>query len=185
MSGYRKPRKALLILDIQEDFTGSKARMPVDRIQAESMIENVNMISVEARRKDIEVIYIKNGFPGYDVVGNVIRRHAAMRNSPGCAFDKRLMVINENIFSKCLPDAFSNRAFEMFLMNEEINELYMTGVFAERCVLSTARGALKRGFIVHVIRDAVASATMAAVERAALKLEKLGASILDTAMVVS
>jgi len=180
MSEYGIPKKAVLILDIQEDFTGSNARMPVDPAQARGMIENVNWLVAESQKRGVLVVYVKNAFHRYDLIGNLFRNRAAVKKSPGGAFDGRLAVVNENVFCKSRPDAFSNRDLEMFLLDRQANELFMTGVFAERCVYSTSKSALAKGFAVTYIRDAVASRTMEAANKAAARIERAGAIIRDT-----
>jgi nicotinamidase-related amidase len=43
-----------------------------------------------------------------------------------------------------------------FLRTNGVKDLYVLGVFAEGCVRSTAVDAVKRGYTVHVVADAVA-----------------------------
>ena len=42
-----------------------------------------------------------------------------------------------------------------FLIENQIDELYLTGLDAEHCVYHTAKGALNRGYAVKIITDAV------------------------------
>ena len=185
MSGNEKSRKALLVLDIQEDFTGPKARMPVEAGQAGKMIANVNVLSSGAMRIGMTVIYIKNAFSRFDFIGNIFRNHASIKDSPGSAFDARLIIVGDTIFEKSQPDAFTNRDFERFMANRGIDELYITGVFADQCVLSTSKSAIRRGFKVNYISDAVASTTADDVDRAIAKIRKFGASIRETQSALS
>jgi nicotinamidase/pyrazinamidase len=71
--------------------------------------------------------------------------------------DRRIVKINDNDFAKNRTDAFSNRDLERFLVEQQVEELYLTGVDAAFCVYYTALGALSRGYKVTVVRDAVAT----------------------------
>lgn len=54
-----------------------------------------------------------------------------------------------------MPDALSNPAFESFLKERQIRELYLVGLDAEGCVYLTAKGALKRGYKVSILQDGI------------------------------
>jgi nicotinamidase-related amidase len=71
--------------------------------------------------------------------------------------DRRIVKINNHDFEKNRTDAFSNGALEQFLIDRQVNELYLTGVDAAYCVYYTALGAKNRGYMVKVVLDAVAS----------------------------
>jgi len=56
----------------------------------------------------------------------------------------------------------------------------MTGVFADQCVMSTAKGGLQRQYSVAVIPEAVAAKNDKNHDKAIEKFRKLGVSILAT-----
>jgi nicotinamidase-related amidase len=148
--------KGLLILDIQNDFTGAKARMPVSKLQAEQMIASLNRLISQSKEKGLEVIYIGNEFSKNDLL-NIFRNFAAIKGQQGSAMDPRLQVINKNYFPKSSSNAFSNKALLYFLQEKNITELIITGLYAEACVWQTMKGALKNNFTVTTIADCVAS----------------------------
>ena len=74
---------------------------------------------------------------------------------PGAALDGRLAVGSQPVFTKPTADAFSCAAFEQFLIEHRINELFLAGLDAEYCVRSTARGALARGYKVNIVSDGI------------------------------
>lgn len=178
---YRHPRQALLVMDVQADFTGERARMPVDPGEAEQMMGHLNALIDKAPQKGWVVIYIRNVFSKGDRIANLFRNNAAVTGSPGVDFDPRLNVVNQNIFRKNQPDAFSNRNFERFLARQRINELYITGVFADQCVFWTAKGALNRGYKVNYLSDCVAAKTSQDTRHAVAEIRKEGAIIRQSA----
>ena len=49
--------QALLVVDIQNDFTGQQARMPVEKSQANEIIRNINNLVGHAQHNEWVVIY--------------------------------------------------------------------------------------------------------------------------------
>lgn len=150
--------KALLILDIQNDFTGENARMPVHKNQAAVMIQTLNGLTAKAADARIEVIYIGNEFSKNDPL-NIFRNFAAIKGKPGSAMDSRLNMINDIYFTKNRSSAFTNKALLKFLQERNITSLIITGLYAEACVWQTMKSALKNNFTVSTIADCVASKT--------------------------
>lgn len=149
---YPTPRKALIVLDIQEGYSGTSGRQPVTAPPATGLIATVNRLIATAAETDMEVAYIRQVFSN----NFFIRLHGG-RRAGKVRIDRRITVINDNDFEKNRTDAFSNRQFEQLLIDGQVNELYLTGVDAAYCVYYTALGALNRGYQVTVITDAVAS----------------------------
>jgi nicotinamidase-related amidase len=176
---YSEPARALLILDIQKDFTAPGARMPVQPQLAESMIANLNSYSARFRESGGLVIYVRNVFRKADVA-NLFRNFAAVEGSPGIAFDDRLRLVSDRVFDKSSPDAFSNRELADFLAAHRVTEVSVAGVFADQCVYWTGRGALNRGYRVRYLADAVAAKSAGHVDRAAGSLARHGASVATT-----
>lgn len=177
---YNEPRRALLVLDVQKDFTSQGARMPVDAAQAEAMIRSINRATSSFQQRGDLVIYVRNVFRRNDMV-NLFRRFAAVEGSPGIAFDDRLRVVSDLVFDKDQPDALSNRRLAEFLVASQVSEITVSGVFADQCVYWTSRGALNRGYRVNYAADAVAAGSARAVDRAVRSIRKRGAAIVTLA----
>ena len=150
---YLQSRKALLIMDVQESGGGRtrQPRGPVTR--GDVMIATINRLIDHCAAKGMEVAYIRQVF------GNnfIVRLHGGriLPGTMGPRLDSRLKVINGHDFPKNRTDAFSNRSLDRFLIEHQVNELYLVGVDAAYCVYYTARGALNRGYKVIVVKDAV------------------------------
>jgi nicotinamidase-related amidase len=79
----------------------------------------------------------------------------ALPGTPGAALDRRLAVGSHPVFTKPTADAFSSSAFETFLIEHRVNELFLAGLDAEYCVRTTAKGGLARGYAVNIIADGI------------------------------
>lgn len=169
--------KALLILDIQNDFTGPAARMPVDPQQAAQMIAHLNSI-INRTGNEMEIIYIGNEFPAWDP-GNLFRRFAAIRGSAGAKQDERLVAKGDCYFSKKSSSAFSNPSLDTYLKTKQVDELVITGVFAEACVWQTMKAAIRKGYRVGTIADCVAAASDAKRTKMLGVYRKAGITVAD------
>ncbi|MCC5468134.1 cysteine hydrolase family protein [Pelosinus baikalensis] len=150
-------KKALLVIDIQEDYTGAMAKPPFPYKDSERLIATVNKIIEMAARKNLIIVYIQQEFDGFfgRMISKVFGHGTAVKGNPGTEFDKRVKIASDHCFAKPMPDAFSNPNFESFIKENHINELYLVGLDAEGCVYFTAKGALKRGFKVSIIQDGI------------------------------
>lgn len=153
ISKYANPRKALLVIDIQEDYTGLKGKQPALYKGVEGQLETVNRLIDTASKSGMEVVYIRQIFDNNLITRLFVGR--TIEGQPGTELDSRIEMINQNDFTKKISDAFSNPRLEEFLIRNQIDELYLTGLDAAYCVYYTARGALNRGYKVTAIKDAV------------------------------
>jgi nicotinamidase/pyrazinamidase len=152
ISAYPDPRKALVVLDIQEGYSATSSRQPVTIPSANGMIFTINRLIDKAAKSGMEVVYIRQVFSN-----NLFVRLHGGRRQGRVIVDRRIKLINENDFEKNRTDAFSSRQFEQFLIDKNVNELYLVGVDAAYCVYYTALGGLNRGYRVTVVKDAVLS----------------------------
>ena len=155
---YDNPQKALLVIDMQEDYTGTTAKPPFPYKDSEKLITTVNKIIGEAAKKNIIIAYIRQEFEGLigRTISKLVGHGTAIKGNPGSEFDKRINIISNHYFTKPMPDAFTNPKLEQFLIEHQINELYLIGLDAAGCVYFTAKGALKRRYSVYIIKDGIA-----------------------------
>ncbi len=153
ISAYANPQKALLVIDVQEDYSGLKGKQPVLYPHVEPQIAAINGLIDKASKAGVNVVYIRQIFDD-----NVISRLMGGRTvegKPGVELDARINMVSKNDFTKRLSDAFSNPQLESFLAGNQVNELYLVGLDAAYCVYNTAKGALNRGYKVTVVKDAI------------------------------
>lgn len=153
ISRYVSPQKALLVIDVQEDYTGLKAKQPPVFKNPEAQIGTINRLIDSASKSGMKVAYIRQVFDNNFFTRLFVGR--AIDGMPGTELDSRIKVINKNDFTKKISDAFSNHRLEEFLIQNQVDEVYLTGLDAAYCVYYTALGALNRGYKVSVVKDAV------------------------------
>jgi len=150
---YNHPAKALLVIDVQEDYTGLRGGQPSIFKKPERVIATINALIEKASISGMKVVYIRQIFDN-----NFITRHLVGRTIeglPGTELDSRVKVISRNDFTKKISDAFSNPKLDEFLVASHVDELYLVGLDGAYCVYYTAMGARNRGYKVTVIKDAI------------------------------
>jgi nicotinamidase-related amidase len=172
------PKTALLVLDMQEDFLGEKARMPIKDEQIPAITAVVNGLIDEFERNGQEIIYIKSEFPKI-ALGNKIRHYAAIKGSPGTKIYGKIRISGNAVFSKKTPDAFSNKEFADYLEAHQIKRLVITGVYADQCVLSTTMAALDRNYQITFVRNGVGARSDKDVNKACEKVRNRGAEVIE------
>jgi len=177
ISDYENPKKALLIIDMQIDYIGENGKFTIENNQIENLIGITNNIIDEYYKNNYKIIYIRNIFRENDFK-NIFRNYAAIEGSSGIEIDPRINIVSENIFDKYTPTAFSNVDFEIFLVENHINELFLCGVMADQCVYKTAISAYNKGYIVNYFANAVGSLSVKNIEKAIKKLNKKGINII-------
>jgi len=148
---------ALLVIDIQEDYTGETAKAPFPYKNSERLIKTVNRVVEKAVEKEFIVIYVRQEFEGVlgRIVSKIFGHGTAVKGNPGTEIDNRVKIVSDHCFTKQMPDAFSNPDFEAFMKEQQIDELFLVGLDAAGCVYFTAKGALKRGYKVSIIQDGI------------------------------
>ena len=155
IAAYAKPARALLVMDIQESSGNRVARSeqpPIDTPFG-MMLHNVNSLIDGFALAGDEVAYIRQVFKSDFLTRLHGGRIVAGRLQPRICRWVRL--VNGNDFVKQRTDAFSCRELENFLIERQVNEIFLVGLDAAFCVYYTALGGLQRGYRVTVITDAV------------------------------
>jgi nicotinamidase-related amidase len=151
---YLSPKTALLIIDIQEDFTGSHAKKPYR--DGDRIVSTSNTLLAQAKEKGIIIIYIENVID--NLVISALMGGINAPGSPGSQIDSRIIKIpGSKTFSKNRSDAFSTPDFDAYLREKHVDHLLVTGLDAAYCVNATIQGALNRGYKVTVYSEGIAT----------------------------
>jgi len=153
---YPHPTQALLVMDIQESGAEKPAAVafptetPFGR-----MLVAVNHLIEGFDTAGREVAYVRQVFSSSFITRLHGGRIRAGRMEPRiCRWVK---VVNNNDFPKNRTDAFSNHQLERFLIERQLDEIFLVGLDAAFCIYYTALGAQNRGYRVTVVSDAVMS----------------------------
>lgn len=154
IADYDSPRKALLVVDIQEDLTGMTAHSRFGYKDTAPFIARVNRVIAAAAARGLTVVYI-----GHECPDTLICRLAfagrLIRGCEGTRQDDRLAVVSPHYFAKERADAFSNEQLATFLAANKVDEVFVVGLDAVGCAYKTALGAVNRGYKATIILDAV------------------------------
>lgn len=149
---YPAPRRALLVLDLQEGYVGTARRQPVTQAPGGGYFGTVNHLIAAFVAAGDEVAYVRQVFAS-DLV---VRLHGG-RRAGRVIVDRRVALVNDHDFEKNRTDAFSSAGLERMLVDRQVDHVFLVGVDAAYCVHYTALGALNRGYRVSVVVDAVRS----------------------------
>ncbi len=175
-------RSAVLLMDLQQDFLGKEdARMPVDKLAGASVLRCANAVLSKRALPDALPIMVVNQFARGERIAKFYRAGAAIKGTPGAQLDKRLQLPGQvKIIAKTAKSAFSNPDLEHYLIDQDVADLFVLGVFAQACVHATVIDALRLGYRVTVIVDGVASDKAWKARLALWRMQRAGATLLPS-----
>lgn len=148
--------KALLIVDVQNDFCPGGA-LPAphgDRVVPviNSVMEKFQKVYTSQDWHPADTVHFKK-WPVHCVKDSWgASLHEGLKKEK---IDKRLLKGTDNKDDGYSAFEATNVNFESLLREEGIDELYITGLTTEYCVLHSALDAIHKGFKTYVIKDAV------------------------------
>lgn len=152
-----KPHKALIIIDMLRDFIeeGAPMEIPAGRW----IIENIAGEIRYAREKGRPIIFICQSHEKDDPDLETTPPHA-VRGTPGAeVIDALNPQAGDHVVLKSGYSGFFRTNLEQLLDELDIDEVSITGVATNTCVLYTAMDAVQRGFGVIVPGPCVAALT--------------------------
>lgn len=156
--------KALLVIDMQEDYMGEmrdKKRFPY---HPERLIPRINERIQNYKNEGNLVVYVLNRF-----------FYQSRRYSPQPV--QGLTMVSDHIFIKKRMNSLSSPALAGFLRENNITELEMVGVDGNYCVAASARSGVKNGFSVLFNRQCVEAAKPDQFEKTMSRLKASNVSV--------
>lgn len=148
-------KKTLLIIDMLKDFVLPGA--PLEVPMARDILPNIKRKIDKAHKENIPIIYLCDRHEPDDVEFNVWPPHA-VKNSEGAEIvDELKPQEGDYIVPKISYSAFYKTELEELLEKLKVEELIITGVVTNICVLYTTMDALARGYKAEVPEDCVAA----------------------------
>ncbi|GHT13387.1 amidase [Bacteroidia bacterium] len=155
-------RKALVIIDIQNDITKNY----------KEIIGNINKAIDWALNNDIHVVYIR-----HENLSDGTRTFKP--NTPGSELVSDMKIVSKNVFTKYKGNALSSEEFADFINKNEIDEFYITGADAIACVKSTCYNLTKANYKVNVLSDCITSYDKRKIDEMLHYYEKIGSKIIS------
>ncbi|MCP4134770.1 MAG: cysteine hydrolase, partial [bacterium] len=180
---YDNPQKALLVIDVQREFTEKTGKAPGNLKQTDQIIENINKILEKNEALKLNIVYITQEFKD-EVIIKLITGGAAQHGAPGADMDPRVKKVSDTHFVKHIMDSFSNPGLDKYLIANKINHIYITGLDAEACVDKTTKAALNRKYKVTVVKDAIATGSEEKREKKLKEFAEKKAEIITTAKLI-
>lgn len=147
-------KKALLVIDAQEDFIGEQRnRNKFDYYDVDELIKNINKnIKRYAENGDtiiyishvLESSYFNKKFYGYGISGSF-----------GAKICEKIHIIGDSYFEKKKPNCFKNKNLVKFIKENSINEIEIVGIDVLNSICESARGALDFGLKVCILNQSI------------------------------
>lgn len=154
-------KHAIVVIDMLNDFIGEKA--PLRCPGGEEIVPNLQKLFKWVRERnaegkdDIHLIHIQEAHRKNDADFRVRPRHA-VAGTWGSDFIKELYPEGEEyIIPKRRHSAFQHTDLDLYLKEENIDTVVITGVWTNVCVRSTASDALANAYKVITLSDGVHS----------------------------
>jgi nicotinamidase-related amidase len=164
--------KALILVDLQEDYTGPHAQQSYQ--ESERLISAANQL-IEAAHAGGWPIYLTRVAMPDDWFHPLLTGGAALAGTKGAELDARLVRAGAKEIVKTKSDAFANPLLDAQLAVAQVGELFIAGLDAGFCVKKTILGALNRGYKVNVVREGIATRHGAPLEQHIASYEAAGA----------
>ncbi|MFO7890075.1 MAG: isochorismatase family protein [bacterium] len=155
-SRFNPEKSALLILDMQNIFLNQKSHAFIP--SAPAIVENISTLQAGYRSKQLPVIFTRHS--------NTEANAGMMKIWWKTLINPRLKeseIINSldtadsNIIEKSQYDAFHQTELHIFLLDNNIEQLVITGVMTHLCCECTIRSAFVRGYTVFFPVDGTAT----------------------------
>ncbi|HLR69675.1 cysteine hydrolase family protein [Virgibacillus alimentarius] len=162
MAEVKGKKHALVIIDMLNDFIPEGSVMECGQA-GRDIIPKIRDVMDFCHENDIQVVHIQEAHRKNDADFRVRPVHA-VKGTWGHEFIPELQPEEEKgdyIVQKRRHSAFTFTDFDLFLREEQIDTVVVTGVWTNVCVRSTASDALYNGYNVVALSDATASKTNA------------------------
>ena len=131
---------ALVVIDIQNDITK----------HYRDIIDKLNAAIQWAAECGMEIVYIQHN--------NLSAGTRTFKpGTKGAELVPELRIVSDHIFVKTKANALTSESFSAYILENRIDEFYITGADATGCVKSTCFHMTKAGYTVHGISDCVTS----------------------------
>ncbi|NIY74123.1 cysteine hydrolase [Thalassospira sp. HF15] len=143
-----RPNSALLIVDVQEDFTSpnSKHAYPADMV--DKLITAINELVETANRNGSPVISIRQTFRGWYInfLVKLLNEGRGSPKSKGLDLDERINGDIDHDIVKARADGFSEPELDRVLDRQKVGKLIIVGLDGDFCLKATMQAALNRGY---------------------------------------
>jgi len=144
----KRPNSALLIVDLQEDFTNATGKNAYDPDLVEKRIAAINDLVETANANGYPVISIRQTFRGWymNLLMKLLNEGRGSPKSEGLDLDARINGDIDHDIVKARADGFSEPELDRVLDQQKVGKLIIVGLDGDYCVNATMQAALNRGY---------------------------------------
>lgn len=152
-------KHCILVIDMLNDFIGEKATLRCP--DGEKIVPTIRRLIDYARdrKEDIHVVHIQEAHRKKDADFRVRPLHAVAGTWGSEIIDQLKPVEDEYVVPKRRHSGFAYTDLDLYLREEGIETVVVTGVWTNVCVRSTASDALYHAYKVICVSDCCASKT--------------------------
>lgn len=157
MAELKGNKHALVIIDMLNDFIDEKGALLCEN--GKQIVPKIREAINFCHENNIQVIHVQEAHRENDADFRVRPVHA-IKGTWGSQFVPELEPEEEKgdyVVQKRRHSAFSYTDFDLFLREEQIDTVVLTGVWTNVCVRSTASDALYHGYNIIALSDGTAS----------------------------
>ncbi len=153
-------RNAIIVIDMLNDFIGEKA--PLRCPGGEEIVPNLQKLLAWARQRDnddVQIVHIQEAHRKNDADFRVRPVHAVAGTWGSDFIDELKPEGDEYVIPKRRHSAFAHTDLDLYLREENIDTIVVTGVWTNVCVRSTATDGLALAYRVISLSDGIHSKT--------------------------
>jgi nicotinamidase-related amidase len=162
----------LIVLDVQEYYTNNK----LTESAAQKLIDSINYVINNTNTYN--VIYIKSTHKLLNLSLSAPFVYTTTDTAAMC-FDKRLNAVSKQIFTKEKSSAFSVKALNDYLKQNNAKEIVIIGLLAEKCVYESLIAGRELGYTMYTMPEAIVGKSEKSKDKVMSKLIKKGIKIAD------
>lgn len=143
-------KSALIIIDMINDFI----KGPLKLTNVNKIISNIKKLISWAHKSNIPVIYLNDAHSENHIEFKLWKKHAII-NSYGAQIinelkpNKKDIIIEKNNYN-----GFINTILDSYLKDNNINNLYVCGVYTDVCVRELVSTGFQLGYDLNILKDA-------------------------------
>lgn len=189
-----KSDDALVLTDIQNDFLPGGA---LEILNADQVIPPLNQLIGAFEKSRLPIIATRDWHPenhcSFKEQGGPWKKHC-VQDTPGALFSEKLRFPSRAVViskatqaNKEAYSAFSDTSLHETLLAKGVKRIFIGGLATDFCVYFTTKDALKLGYQVVILKDAVRGIDLhpGDSEKALNELQTLGATLSTTGQVLA
>jgi len=150
-------KKALLVIDMQKDNIAPEGPYPFPQKSVEELIQQINQLTSQYKANAHPVFFVRQIYKNFwgRLISRLFLKGITLEGSDGANLDERLNASNGLTIDKTQQNAFANTSLQSQLSAFDISTVVICGLDGAYCVGVTAHAALRAGFKVELLDQAI------------------------------